>query len=69
MFPQQCVVKDNPFPASPCLLHPQNTISSDVQYKPQTLPSKHPIMTSLRKRENYKQRLNLRLTPLHPTLP
>lgn len=36
----RCVVSDPHPPCSTC----KNTISSDVQYKPQTLPSKHPTM-------------------------
>lgn len=38
-----------PSPSPPPLPAPSN-ISSDVQYKPQTLPSKHPTQTSLRRR-------------------
>lgn len=61
---RRCAVNESPPPPPPLTprpcphpysLHAQNNISSDVQYKPQTLPSKHPTMTSHRKRGDYKE--------------
>lgn len=48
------VVKRPPTPAPPA----KTPFQSDVQYKPQTLPSKHPTTTSRRKRGDYKEWLN-----------
>ena len=66
-FPTVCNQRPPPTPPPA-----KTTISSDVQYKPQTLPSKHPSVASLGKRGDYKEWSNLQklyLPPQPPTLP